>query len=36
MGGLMKKAHGQPTVCTMNEPRLGPTAAAKPSPYLNC
>ena len=30
IGRLMKKAHGQPTVCTMNEPRLGPTAAAKP------
>ena len=27
----MKKAHGQPTLCTTNEPRLGPTAAAKPA-----
>jgi hypothetical protein len=27
----MKKAHGQPAVSTMSEPRLGPTAAAKPA-----
>ena len=30
IGRLMKKAQGQPTFSTMKEPRLGPTAAAKP------
>ena len=30
IGRLMKNAHGQPTVSITKDPRLGPTAAAKP------